>query len=354
VIDADGMHAPELGSGSITLDQGVHSIRVAYFQGPRFQVALVLEVAPPGEKYRVFNTDAFAPPPDVELSRLDAAPQASVPAIAMNELEANLRRALTASPRPGAFPLRTSLARFRWDGRFWQAMLTLEVPVSELQATALPDRKVSRLRLAVLGSILDESGREAGQYRTEEPFLVPNDKLAGARLSSAVFTQSFFLPPGRYRVQFAGIDLEAGTASAGEHEVTLPEPGPGPILSTITLAERIEPAAKGDAANAYLFEGRRVVPTLTPTLKPDAKPLAYFVAYPLPAPAAAAQLEVEFLVNGAPLARQQLALPAPDPTGAVPMLIGLAMRPGANELRVSVRQDGAPVSATLRYTVLSQ
>ena len=45
------------------LTHGVHSIRVSYFQGPRYLVALILKVAPPGESLRIFSTDELKPPP---------------------------------------------------------------------------------------------------------------------------------------------------------------------------------------------------------------------------------------------------------------------------------------------------
>ncbi len=64
VIDNDGAHAPQAMSGSVVLSGGVHRIRVSYFQGPKFQVALVLRVAGDGEELRVFSTDEFKPPPD--------------------------------------------------------------------------------------------------------------------------------------------------------------------------------------------------------------------------------------------------------------------------------------------------
>ena len=63
IIDNDGVHEPEERMGSLRLAAGVHRIRVSYFQGPRFQVALVLKVAPPGEPLRIFSTDEFKPPP---------------------------------------------------------------------------------------------------------------------------------------------------------------------------------------------------------------------------------------------------------------------------------------------------
>jgi hypothetical protein len=51
--------------GSVNLKMGEHAIRVSYFQGPRYQVALVLRVARPGEQeLRVFHTDDFKPPSD--------------------------------------------------------------------------------------------------------------------------------------------------------------------------------------------------------------------------------------------------------------------------------------------------
>ena len=45
LIDNDGVHRANAASSSATLSQGVHEIRVEYFQGPRFTVALVLAVA---------------------------------------------------------------------------------------------------------------------------------------------------------------------------------------------------------------------------------------------------------------------------------------------------------------------
>jgi len=65
-VDNDGLHEPEERTGSIRLTSGIHRIRVSYFQGPRFQVALVLKVAGPGEPLRIFNTDEFKPPPHPE------------------------------------------------------------------------------------------------------------------------------------------------------------------------------------------------------------------------------------------------------------------------------------------------
>ena len=63
VIDNDGTHPAQTEEGQIKLSGGSHRIRVSYFQGPRFHVALVLLVAGPDDlDWKVFSTDDFRPP----------------------------------------------------------------------------------------------------------------------------------------------------------------------------------------------------------------------------------------------------------------------------------------------------
>jgi hypothetical protein len=64
VIDNDGTHRATAVSGGATLSRGVHDIKIEYFQGPRFTVALVLQIAPPGEPWRLFSTNECKPPND--------------------------------------------------------------------------------------------------------------------------------------------------------------------------------------------------------------------------------------------------------------------------------------------------
>ncbi len=64
LIDNDGVHAALALSASAFLSRGIHALRVTYFQGPRFEVALVLRVGAPGADWRIFNTDDFLPPKD--------------------------------------------------------------------------------------------------------------------------------------------------------------------------------------------------------------------------------------------------------------------------------------------------
>jgi len=66
VVDNDGVHPVGTKSASVELSGGIHKIRVQYFQGPRLQVALVLEIAGPDQQLHVFSTDEFKPPANPE------------------------------------------------------------------------------------------------------------------------------------------------------------------------------------------------------------------------------------------------------------------------------------------------
>ena len=62
IINNDGTHPPTEKRGDVRLTGGLHRIRVSYFQGPRFHVALMLGIAGSDEEFRFFSTEEFRPP----------------------------------------------------------------------------------------------------------------------------------------------------------------------------------------------------------------------------------------------------------------------------------------------------
>jgi hypothetical protein len=63
IIDNDGIHPPAVVTGAAKLAEGVHRIRVSYFQGLRYDVALILKVSEPNQdSWRIFNTNDYRPP----------------------------------------------------------------------------------------------------------------------------------------------------------------------------------------------------------------------------------------------------------------------------------------------------
>jgi len=59
LIDNDGIHGENAVEDSVQLAEGVHSIEVQYFQGPREEVALVLEMAVPGGEYEPLDFSRY-------------------------------------------------------------------------------------------------------------------------------------------------------------------------------------------------------------------------------------------------------------------------------------------------------
>ena len=66
IADNDGLHPAQVAFGRVNLAGGIHRIRISYFQGPRYHVALRLQVAGVDEPLRVFSTEEFKPPPNPE------------------------------------------------------------------------------------------------------------------------------------------------------------------------------------------------------------------------------------------------------------------------------------------------
>jgi hypothetical protein len=75
IADNDGIHSTTVRLSSIRLAGGAHTIRVPYYQGPGDTVALMLEVAGPGEPPRIFSTEEFKPPSNPEQWRFTEPPE---------------------------------------------------------------------------------------------------------------------------------------------------------------------------------------------------------------------------------------------------------------------------------------
>lgn len=55
VVENDGRHPPKSARGAAALTPGPHRIRVAYFQGPRFEIALQLFVTTPASARQILD-----------------------------------------------------------------------------------------------------------------------------------------------------------------------------------------------------------------------------------------------------------------------------------------------------------
>ena len=358
LIDLDGEHAPQTEFARIKLDCGIHRIRVSYFQGPRFQVALVLTISGGGKKWRLFSTEEFKPPANPEDWTCGGAPVTYDPnrrkladVVAQQATMPGEAEAITAlDAHTSDFRVRTAGFSFWQSPDGTQTSVAVSVPGSALTARLDPGANVQKVSVAVLSLVKSEDGRTVDRYRRVVPYDIPEAAYTALRTKDLVFSHPVHLAPGRYTVQTAVVDLEGRHVGTAETVLESPPPRRGIGMSSLVLADGIEPAgSNADAADPLVFSGKRVVPHLAPEVDAAAKPLIYFVVYPDPTDSSKPSIRVQFFNAGAPIADKTQALPAPDASGAIPMFIGLATHPGDSEVKVTVTQGGNSEFKSITY-----
>jgi VWFA-related protein len=255
---------------------------------------------------------------------------------------------LNTKPLPHAFEFRSAVYHFRDS----QSALSFELPGTSLGATHHLDRQTYALHASLLALVKDASGQVVDKYSIDAPYEVPDAGFKAMQSGAVSYTHPLNLPPGHYTVETAVIDREGGRTSTNLVQFDSPEPHSGVGLSSVMLIQRLEPSSgAADASDPLVVQGKRLVPFLASTLAADAKPYVYFAIYPDKARTEKPKLHVEFKAEGQVLANQSYELPAPDATGAIPMLIRAATHTGPCELKIAVSQGTESAAGTVSYTI---
>ena len=270
---------------------------------------------------------------------------------ASNAFETAALAALAAEPRPRAFDFHSAGFQFRSEAAGSECAIAFQVPAANLAATPDPDSMTHRLHVSLLALVKDSEGRVVAKLGRDFPAQVPNDRLAALRADALTYTRPLKLAAGRYTLETAAVDREGMRSSTNVTPLEIRAPRKGIGLSSVVLVQRVEPAgAPADASDPLVDQGQRVVPLLAPNLSPDAKPSVYFVVYPDKSNPEPAKIQVEFLAGGEVLAKQAADLPPAGASGAIPMTIAAATRPGDCELRITASQGSDSVTGSVRYT----
>jgi VWFA-related protein len=262
--------------------------------------------------------------------------------------------ALNSKPLPHAFDFSSAAYQFRPESATNQLGVAFELPAANLTATPQPERKGHLLHVSLLALVKDANGQIVDKFSQDSPFEIPDDKLATVQTLPITWTHPFDLPPGHYTLETAVVDREGNRASTSVLPLDNRERR-GLGLSSVMLVHQMQPV-KGpvDPADPFEFATNRVVPSLNSALRKGAQPYVYFVVYPDKASTEKPKIQVQFLVGGKVLAAQTADLPAADATGAVPMVVGAAVKPGECELKITALQGNASATQSVRYTVANQ
>jgi VWFA-related protein len=266
--------------------------------------------------------------------------------------------ALSLPQPPHPFEFTAGAYHFRPNMASSQNEAVFEIPVANLAVTPEPGLNRRRMHVAVLALVKDSSGQVVDKFSKDSPNQIPDENMAKARATSIGFTHPLTLPPGRYTMETAVLDREANRVSTSKITFDSSE-RKGVGLSSILLVQGMEPV-KGnvDPANPLEFqssptEGKRVIPELTTSLAANATPYVFFIVYPDPSIADKPKIQAEFWVGGRLVAKQVADLPAPDATGAIPMVINTAAKPGDCELQITALQGDSSSTRSLKYSIAS-
>lgn len=261
-------------------------------------------------------------------------------------------KALDTEPRPRAFEFLLKAYRFRGAGGAARYAIAFEMPLSNLTAAAPPDAgNKRRLHGSLLALVKDAQGQIVDRVSKEVSSDVAVEQLAAVQASLMTYQHAVSLSPGHYTVEAAVVDQEGNRASTGAEEIdNRAQLGIG--ISDITLVRRLTDLDRpADAGNPFEYAGKRVLPFVTTDVLAGMQPAFYFVVYPEPGNAAKPEVRVQLLKNGRQHAISTPALPPPDGSGALPMVIAESGDPGSYEVRVTVTQAGVSAERSLAYTV---
>jgi hypothetical protein len=194
-----------------------------------------------------------------------------------------------------------------------------------------------------MGVLRDPAGGVAAKFSQDSPVRVPHDRLAALRQGNALFIRSFTLPPGRYTLETAAVDEQAGKTSVRKAVVLVPPPVPSLALSSVALVKRTEavPAGALTSDDPFRLGSTRIVPHVGEPVLASGQPISLFLVAYAGAGRPAPQLSVEFVLDGTTVARSEVTLPDPDAEGRIPYIAtvpGTHFAPGRYEVRVEVQR----------------
>jgi VWFA-related protein len=257
---------------------------------------------------------------------------------------------LNSKPLPHAFEFRSAAFQFR-PGASSQSAVVFELPGAALTATAQPSLKKHRLHASLFAVVKDPSGNIVDKFGREFSYQIPDAQLPGIQAMPVDYSHAFNLPPGRYTVESVLLDGEGKRASTSSVELESPA-AKGIGLSSLVVVGRSDPLTEDpDASDPFQFQGQELSPMMNGPLAAAAKPLVYFVVYPDKSMSEPPRVRVEFFAGGEELAQKQSELPAPDSSGAIPVMVNAVSRPGNCEIKVTALQGFNSVTQSVAYTV---
>ncbi|MGA9814883.1 MAG: VWA domain-containing protein [Terriglobales bacterium] len=157
-------------------------------------------------------------------------------------------------------PVYLSAAYFRMAERKFYVPVSVVVPGSQIPFTHNNDQ--DRATLDVLGIVTDPEKRPVGQIRDTVKVALNTSQLVQRK--NVQYNTGFVLPPGTYHLKFVVRENQSGRLGSFETDLTVPDLKSAPVkMSSIVLANQLQPAGKHKSDNPLVRDGSEVIPSVT-------------------------------------------------------------------------------------------
>jgi VWFA-related protein len=157
-------------------------------------------------------------------------------------------------------PVYLSAAYFRIAEHKFYVPVSVVVPGSQIPFTH--NNNQDRATLDVIGIVTDPEKRPVGQIRETVKLALNTSQLVQRK--NVQYNTGFVLPPGTYHLKFVVRENQSGRLGSFETDLTVPDLKSAPVkMSSIVLANQLQPASKHKSDNPLVRDGSEVIPSVT-------------------------------------------------------------------------------------------
>lgn len=260
----------------------------------------------------------------------------------------------SATEIPG-FHYGVALVKFRPRPEAVQYDVVFEVPVSALSVVLNSKTGKARVQASLVALIRNPEGEIVGKVSRQLVREVPKADLPQLAKDRILYAELVELPAGHYSVDAAVTDEQTAKTSVKRVSVFV-SPGDGLGLSSVELVRRMEPIAGArNPMNPFELDNGRITPTLAESVAAGRAIDLYFVVYPMATDQSQPpKVTLQMLHDGKEVARQAVALPAPDADGTMPVMLRLSPEPGHCDILVTAQQGTVVAQSSLSLSVEDQ
>ena len=192
----------------------------------------------------------------------------------------DLRAVVSATIKYTSVPVKLQSHSFRVQENQYMVAATVAIPNKSLQYKGLGD--VFRAEAQIYGRVTSLSGQVVQEFEDQVALDLTKNDFQRTIRETSIYQKTFLVPPGRYKLDV--VVKDAVSAEIGTNEAVLVVsrvPDDQLALSSLMLADRIEPQAEDSVREQFVLGAVKVYPNIRGEFIKDRDLLLYFQIYNL-------------------------------------------------------------------------